>query len=153
MERLNPKVKKVKTDGVLENYPSFSEIVNNPKYKYHILCSERDRFFLNVITSKWEFVVRGVDRMCREMYELPFYESYLFQPTKDPYNFDRNENIDGVGYVYDSRGDTHEVDYETFLKLTLVLYFGLLGLEQTDEQYQSYHNFKDSSDVVNRILD
>ena len=148
-----PETETINDDGVLQTYPSFSEIVSNPKYKFHLLCSEQEKFLLNVIESKWEFVVRGVHRMCNEMYGLGFYDSYCFQPTKDTYNYDKSINIEGTGYVYDSRGDTHEVDYKTFLKLTLVMYLSFMGIPLTDEQYESYIKFIDSSVTVYRILD
>jgi len=140
-------------DGVLSTYPSFSEIVSNPKYKFHLLTSERDRIFMDFIPSKWELVVRMVHRICEEMYGLGFYESYMYQPTEDPFDYDKCINIEGTGLVYDSRGDTHEVDYPTFLKLTLVMYMSFLSIPLTDEQYESYMKFRNSSDTVYRILD
>ena len=143
----------VTDDGVLQTYPSFSEIVSNPKYNFHLLCSEQEKMMMNVINSKWEFVVRGVHKMCNEMYGLGFYESYCFQPTGDPYDFDTSVNIEGTGLVYDSRGKTYEVDYDTFLKLTLVLYLGLMGIPLSDEQNESYVKFRNSSETVYRILD
>ena len=154
--QVNPEVVETETftdDGVLHTYPSFSEIVSNPKYNFHLLCSEQEKFFLSVINSKWEFVVRGVHRMCSEMYGLGFYESYCFQQTDDPYDYDTSVNIKGTGLVYDSSGKTYEVDYDTFLKLTLVLYLGLMGIPLSDEQYESYIKFRNSSSTVYRILD
>ena len=155
-EGVNTEVVETQTvvdDGVLQTYPSFSEIVSNPKYNFHLLISQQEKFFMSVIPSKWEFVVRGVHRMCEEMYGLGFYESYCFQPTSDPYDYDSSVNIEGVGYVYDSRGNTHKVDYNTFLKLTLVMYLSFMGIPLTDEQYESYLKFRNSSDTVYRILD
>ncbi len=148
------KESKVKgNDGVLQTYPSFNEIISNPKYNFHLVCPPFEHTIGKMSTSKWDFVVRMVNKMCREMYEIPFYKSFWFEPTDDPFDFDKSINIEGEGFVYDSRGDTHKVDYDTFLKLTLVMYLSFMGISLTDEQYESYLKFRDSSSTIWKILD
>lgn len=142
-----------KTLGVFETYPTFSEIVSDPKYKYHLLVSPFEKSIVENSSDKWIHIVNVVDRMCEEMYGLKFFKSHFFQPTKDPFDFDSLQNIDGVGKVYCSRGDIHEVDYKTFIELTLVMYMSFLGIPLTDEQFNSYLDFKGSSTKVWTILD
>lgn len=157
MKKSDIKTTKTETlidDGVLKTYPSFTEIVTNPKYKFNLISSSFNQMVSSVFTSKWEIVVRSVNMMCIQMYELPFYESYSFLPSDDDnYDYDQSINIIGTGKVYDSRGEIYEVDYLTFLQLTLVMYMSFLGIPLTEEQFESYINFKSSSLMVYRILD
>ena len=143
-----------KTKCVLNTYPTFSEIVKNPKYKMnkivppvvYIAMRSEDK-------NHSQYVADVVNHMCNKMFNLPFFKTRWFQPTQDGYCFDTNKFIGGYAEVYDSRERIHKVDYETFLKLTLVMYMSFLGIELTKEQYESYLDFKCSSFEVMSILD
>lgn len=140
-------------DGILQNYPSFDEILTNQNYKFQMICSPSQYDILKTEKSKWEIVVKIVNYMCMKMYEIPFYESYSFKPTEEFYDYNKCINIGGDGFVYDSQGKIHTVDYETFLKLTLVMYLSFMKIKLTDEQRESYFKFKASSYIVGKVLD
>jgi hypothetical protein len=142
-----------KNDGILQNYPSFNEILTNENYKLHMLFPPSQYDKLNEETNKWELVAKIVDKMCTNLYGLPFFKSYNFKPKGDSYDYDKCVNIEGVGLMYDSQGIIHPVDYETFLKLTLVMYLGLMSIKLTDEQHKSYIEFKNSNYIARKVLD
>jgi hypothetical protein len=140
-------------DGILQNYPSLNEILTNENYKLHMLLSPSQYDKLKEETNKWELVAKIVDKMCENLYGLPFFKSYNFKPKGDYYDYDKCINIEGFGLMYDSKGRIHRVDYETFLKLTLVMYLGLMSIKLTDEQHKSYIEFKISNNIARKVLD
>jgi hypothetical protein len=140
-------------DGVLHNYPSFYEVLTNENYKFHMLFSAPQYEKLKEETNKWELVANTVNYMCEELYDMPFFKSYIFKSEGDYFDYDKCINIVGVGLMYDSQGIIHPVDYETFLKLILVMYLSLMRIKLTDEQNKSYIEFKNSNYIARKVLD
>jgi hypothetical protein len=140
-------------DGVLNNYPSFYEILTNENYKFHMFFSAPQYDILKAKINKWEVVANTVNYMCEELYGIPFFKSYSFKPEGDYFDYDKCINIEGVGLMYDSQGIIHQVDYETFFKLTLVMYLSLMSIKLTDKQHKSYIEFKNSNYIARKVLD
>jgi hypothetical protein len=151
--KVNSLSKTLKSDDLLNTYPSFNEIINNPKYGFHLVINQQKKTKLCSTYQDWEVLAKVVNIMCNNLYDLGMYKSYSFTYIDKSDESDSILNREGYGYVYDAHENIHKVDFKTFIKLTLVMYLSFMGIKLTDEQYDSYISFRSSSYSIRRILD
>ena len=141
-----------KKDEFFEKYPSFDEIFTNKDYKLNKILCDSDIDILKTRTNKWEIIANLVDYMCKTAFNMPFYKYYDFKPNSHNFNYEECINIDGVGIMYDLEGNLYKVDYEEFLKLTLVMYLKLMNIKQTLAQYAEYLDFMLTHPILERMF-
>lgn len=127
--------------NVIDVFPSFNELINNEKYGAQYLIHP----FVRIAFSKsnqWEGIAQGINKMCEDMYQREFYDSYAFNGNK------------GSAYVLPAYGDSIKVDIVEFKALLKIMMIFNMGLEQpTKKQYEAYLDFKGSSSHIYKILD
>lgn len=127
---------------VIAVFPSFNEIMNEPKYHIGTMLQPFEHFAWRN-SLQWEGVARAVNSMFLEMYERPFYEDFMF---------DEDTGV-GSASVYPAHGDAMEVNFDEFRALTKVCIVMNVRLELTQKQQKAYYNFKCSDAKIYKILD
>jgi hypothetical protein len=122
---------------VVDVYPSLEKLL-----QHEVIPSILSREELFFVSNKVHLLSAAVDKMCKSMYDLGFYKSTFFVPEDDPFDFNTGKNIDGNALVYDSQGNTYEVNYIEFIALTKMMFCSFLGIELSTEQFKAQDEFK-----------
>ena len=133
---------------LIDVYPSFDELLQHNVVSSILSPAER-----NIITNKVNLLSTAVDRMCKSMYDLGFYESTFFSAESDPFDVNTGLNIGGEALIYDAGGRTHKVNYIEFMALSKMMFCSFLGIELNDTQISAMYEFKNSSSKISSIVD
>ena len=146
----HPSIKTNKTEAqnLIDAYPSFDELLKHEVVSS--ILSQQELFF---ISNKVHLLSTAVDRMCKSMYDLGFFQSTFFFAENDPFDENTGLNMGGHALIYDAAGRTHEVDYIEFMALSKMLFCSFLRIELNYNQLLSLSNFKNSSSKIARIID
>ena len=134
MKKNNTVHMKNKARKVLEDFPSFHELMNNHElYKLDMIPFKSE---LKKYSSKqeWEGVTLAADKISSYMNGRVFWEEY---------NFDREGN--GIAKVLIDRMKTVEVDFDTFMALIIFFYISAIDLKINNDQRLAWHELTDDA--------
>ncbi len=127
---------------VVNAFPSFDELMNDPKYMAHKVLNPL-QYYAFQKSQQWEGIAMAANNMCHGMFGRELYGSYSFSKS-------------GKGYaqVYPAHGDAIEVGFDDFcaiIKSIFVINMGTNSL--TEKQVNLYDKWRYNDSSICKIMD
>jgi hypothetical protein len=136
-------------------FPSFKEIVNDPKYGISIFEQNPGARFQIMAAKIYEAQSKSVKK-CEIVYAevIAYFVQVMVKQMRgsDFYGFYDMNHQKGVCEVYSYAGRSYTLNPEEFFAIIKIFWFSHLGISFSDEQIEAYKDFKDDP-RISSILD